>query len=104
MPDRIESLLAVAIDNIADLQAEVRALRDRIHRLESTVRGVEHLAKEVRALHDSLPNLARQSAREAVTEYLKRRQAERFTAWRTYAAVASVGIAFGALIVALVLR
>jgi homoserine kinase len=104
MPDSVESRVAVNSDNIADLQREVEALRSRTHQLESTARGVEHLARMVTELQESMPNLARRAAREAVAEDRRARHRDWFSNLRTYAALVSAGGAFGALIVALVLR
>jgi hypothetical protein len=102
MPESLESRLAVALDNIADLQRESERHRGRIHKLESAVRGVEMLTQAVSELQESLPNLARQAAREAVNEAHKRRHADTAANVRLLLYAASVGIAFGALIVSVV--
>jgi aspartokinase len=103
MVESLGSRVAANAVAIATLERETDRLRERVHKLESTARGVEHLAKDVEALHASLPTLARQAANEAVTEYLKRQHAERFSNWRTYAALLSAGAALGALVLALIL-
>ena len=103
MSESTEARLAVALDNIRDLQAEMERARERIHKLQSAVRGVEMLSKEVKALQDQLPHLARQSARDAVTEFWQRRHADTLKNWSTYAAVFSAGAAVAALIVSIVL-
>lgn len=102
MANSVESLLAVAIDNIADLQTEVGRLRDRIHALESTLSGVRVLTKAVEELRESMPTLARRVARETIAEDRAARHSDLFSNLRTYAVVLSVGIALGALIVSLV--
>jgi hypothetical protein len=104
MPDSMESRVAVNSDNIAKLEREHDRCRERIHRLESTVSGVGLLSRAVEELQADMPNLARRAAREAVAEDRRARHRDFFSNLRTYAAVASVGIAFGGLIVALVLR
>jgi hypothetical protein len=102
VPTSVESLLAVALDNIEDLKREVQRNRDTIHRLQSTLRGVELLTEKVRELRDQLPNLARQAARDAVTEYKRREHSDHLANWRTYTAVLAVGISLGGFIVSLV--
>jgi hypothetical protein len=57
----------------------------------------------VSELQEQMPNLARQAAREAVAEFMRRKHADLFGNLRTYAAIASVGVALGAVIVKLVL-
>jgi predicted nucleic acid-binding Zn-ribbon protein len=102
MPEELGSKVAVNSDNIADLQHEVARLRDRTHKLESAVRGVGVLTEAVRELQESMPNLARRAAREAVAEDRRARHRDFFSNLRTYAAIASGGVALGALIVSLV--
>ena len=102
--DPLRETVAVAIDNIADLQREAERQRERIHHLESTVHGVRALTRVVDELQESMPNLARRAAKEAVAEDRRARHRDWYSNLRTYAAVASVGVALGALIVALVLR
>jgi hypothetical protein len=97
--ESVESRLAVALDNIGDLQAESDRQRARIHKLESTVRGVEMLTQAVNELHESLPRLARQAAREAVNEAHKRRHADTAANVRLLLYALSVGTGLGALIV-----
>ena len=87
-----------------ELRNEVIRLRDRCHALESDRATVRVLQRAVTELESQLPNLARQAAREAVSEDRRRRHADLFGNLRTYAAIASAGIALGALIVALLLR
>ena len=102
MPDSIESRVAVAIESIHVLQREVQRNRESIHELQSTVRGVEMLTRQVAELHENLPALARQAARDAVSEFWQRRHADTLRNWSVYAAIASVGVALGALIVSLI--
>ena len=102
--DPLRETVAVAIDNIADLRQEQAELRKRTHALESTVHGVNLLAKAVDELQESMPTLARRAAREAVAEDRRARHRDWFANARAFAAVASAGIAFGSLIVYLVLR
>ena len=97
----VEALLAVAIDNIEDLKNEVAHNRASIHELRSTVQGVAMLRAAVNELQEQMPNLARRAAREAVAEDRRRRHADTFANFRTYAAVLSAGVALGAFIVAL---
>ncbi len=104
MGDNLDSLLAVARDNIASLQREQDRQRDKLHHLESTVHGVRALTKAVDELQESMPNLARRAAKEAVAEAQRARHRDLFSNLRTYAAIASVSVALGALIVGLVLR
>jgi predicted RNase H-like nuclease (RuvC/YqgF family) len=104
MPESVESRVAVNSSNIADLRNEVERLRERIHTLESTVSGVRMLTQAVDELQESLPTLARRAAREAVAEDRRARNADAMGRWRIYAMFMSVGIAAGALIVALLLR
>jgi len=66
MSESLESRVAVNTDNIEDLPAEVTRQRERIHHLESTIHGVRALAKAVDELQESMPNLARRAAKEAV--------------------------------------
>jgi hypothetical protein len=102
--DPLRETVAVAIDNIADLRREQDRQRDKLHHLESTIHGVRMLTKAVDELQESMPNLARRAAKEAVEEARRARHRDIFSNLRTYAAVASVGVALGALIVGLVLR
>lgn len=102
MPESVESRVAVNSDNIRELRKEVERHRARIHTLESSVSGVRVLAQAVDELQADMPNLARRAAREAVAEDRRARHRDFFSNLRTYAAIASVGIAFGALIVALI--
>jgi len=104
MGESLEARVAVNTDNIEDLQAEVGRQRDRIHHLESTIHGVRALTKAVDELNESMPNLARRAAKEAVAEARIARHRDVGTNLRTYAALLSVGVALGALIVGLVLR
>jgi hypothetical protein len=104
MPESIESRVAVHTSNIADLRHELERARERIHKLEGSVAGVRVLTEAVDELQESLPTLARRAAKEAVAEDRRARHSDFFSNLRTYAAIASVGIAFGGLVVALVLR
>jgi FtsZ-binding cell division protein ZapB len=104
MPDSLASLIAVARDNISDLQRESERQRESIHTLQSAIHGVRLLTKEVDELQESMPNLARRAAKEAVEEDRRVRHRDWYANLRTYAALVSSGAAFGALIVALVLR
>lgn len=104
MPGSLEPIVAVAVDNIRVLQAEIGRVRERLHRLESGQEGVRLLRQNVTELHDQLPNLARQAAREAVSEDRRRRHADWFSNLRTYAAVFSAGAAVAGLLVAFLLR
>ena len=103
-PDSIESRVAVNSDNIGDLQHEIERARERIHKLESASHGVRVLTKAVEELQESMPNLARRAAREAVAEDRRARHRDWSSTLRTYAALVSAGVALGALVVALVLR
>src|SRR6266566_2511535 len=98
MPDSLEARVAVNSDNIEDLQREADRQRERIHHLESTVHGVRALTKVVDELQESMPNLARRAAKEAVAEDRRARHRDWFSNLRTYAAIATVGVALGALI------
>ena len=102
--DPLRETVAVAIDNIADLRQEQAELRKRTHALESTVHGVNLLAKAVDELQESMPTLARRAAREAVAEDRRTRHRDWWSYARTYAALLSAGAAVGAIIVGLVLR
>jgi hypothetical protein len=102
MPGSIESLLAVAIDNIEDLQTEVTRNRDAIHKLQSITSAVSALRKAVEELQEQMPTLARQAAKEAVEEFMRRKRSETFANWRMYLAVGGFGVAVGAFIVSLV--
>lgn len=104
MPGSLESLLAVALDNIEDLKREVQRNRETIHTLRSTVSALDHLPTLVRELQAAMPRLARQSARQAVDEAHRRRHANVAANLRTYAAVLSAGAALGGMIVTLILR
>jgi uncharacterized protein YoxC len=104
MPESVESRVAVALDNVERLKEEVDRLRNRVHKVESTASAVQVLRKAVDELHESMPVLARRVAKETVSEDRAMQHRERFSNLRTYAALISVGIALGALIVALVLR
>ena len=101
MPDSVESLLAVAIDNIEDLKRESERHRRSIHELQSTVQGVAMLRAAVHELQEQMPNLARRAAREAVAEDRRQRHRDWGAKARTYAAVLSAGVALGAFIFAL---
>ena len=83
---------------------EIRRLRDRVHELRGLPMVVDGLRREVAELHEDLPNLARQAAREAVSESKRREHSDTLANLRTYAALLTAGIALGALIVGLVLR
>ena len=102
MPDSLESLVAVAIDNIEDLKREVERNRDSIHALQSTVQGVAMLKAAVDELHRELPNLARQAAREAVTEGKRRDKGDARANWRLVLTAFSTGAAVVGVIVAIV--
>jgi len=102
VPESIESRVAVALDNITRLWDEVERHRLSIHQLRSTVQGVTMLSRAVAELQEQMPNLARQAAREAVAEMLRRKRSETFANWRMYLAVGGFGVALGAFIVSLV--
>lgn len=102
--DPLGEKVAVAIGNIADLRQEQAELRKRTHALESTVHGVNLLAKAVDELQESMPTLARRAAREAVAEDRRARHRDWYANARTYAALLTAGVALGALIVSLVLH
>lgn len=102
--DHLGEQVAVNTDNIADLQREGERQRERIHRLESSVHGVRALTRAVDELQQSLPTLARRAAKEAVAEDRRTRHREWYATARLLLAVATVGVALGALIVGLVLR
>jgi hypothetical protein len=102
MPDSVESRVAVNTSHIADLRRELERARERIHALESTVSGVGVLSRAVTELQEQMPNLARQAAREAVAEYMRRKRAETFGNWRLYLAAGGFGVALGAFIVSLI--
>lgn len=102
MPGSVESQVAVNTDNIARLEAEVKELRRRCHELENDRATVGLLQRAVNELTEQLPNLARQAARDAVTEYLRRQHADKLSNWRTYASVAGVAATLGGLVVAII--
>lgn len=102
VPESVESRVAVNTDNIAKLQSEQDRHRLRLHKLESGYRGVEHLTRMVADLQADMPNLARQAAREAVTEARRARHSDTLSNLRTYAAVFSAGAALCALVIAAV--
>jgi len=104
MEGSLPTQAAVNRARIATLDAEVGKLRDRCHILESDRATISVLKRMVEELNEELPILARQAAREAVTEFHERRHASTLSNWRTYAALLSAGTALGALIVGLVLR
>lgn len=103
VPDSVESRVAVNTSNIEDLRLEMVRVRERIHSLESSLVAVRVLTNAVEELQESMPNLARRAAREAVAEDRRARHRDFFSNLRTYAAIASAGIALGALAVALLL-
>ena len=102
MPEELGSRVAVNSDNIARLWEEVERHRLSIHELRSAVQGVAVLSRVVTELQEQMPNLARQAAREAVAEMLRRKRSETFANWRMYLAVGGFGVALGAFIVSLV--
>src|SRR5882724_10504373 len=102
--DPLRETVAVAIDNIRDVRREQERQRDKLHHLESTVHSVRVLAKAVDELQESMPNLARRAAKEAVAEDRRARHRDWYSNARTYAALLSAGVAVGALIIGLVLR
>lgn len=102
--DHLGEQVAVNTDNIADLRRENDRQRERIHKLEATVSAVGVLTRTVSELQESLPNLARRAAREAVAEDRRARHRDFFSNLRTYAAIATVGVALGALIVGILLH
>lgn len=104
MSDSLESRVAVNSDNIADLRSESERQRERIHHLESALHGVRALTRAVDELNESMPVLARRAAKEAVAEDRRTRHREWYATARLLLAVATVGVALGALIVGLVLR
>lgn len=104
MPGSVESQVAVNTDNIIDLRNEAERVRDRLHKLEAGQESVRLLTRQVAELHESLPHLARQAAREAVAEARRSRHADWFANLRTYAAVASAGAALATIIILLILR
>lgn len=96
--------MAVNTATLAVLQAEVDRCRAKIHQHSSELASIALLSAAVQELRDELPNLARQAAREAVTEMVKRRRADTFANWRLILAALSTGAAIGALIVAIALH
>src|SRR5213592_4508435 len=104
MDGSLEAQVAVNRDNIGDLQREVERLRDRIHTLSSTVRGVELVARRVAELDENLPHLARQAAREAVAEARRTRHADTLRNVSMYTGVALVGAALATIVIQLLLR
>ena len=100
--EELRERVAVNSGNIADLRREQERTRERLHELESDRATLRLLVGQVKELSEQMPTLARRAAREAVDEYLRRRHADTFANLRTYAVIASVGIAFGALIVSLI--
>jgi chromosome segregation ATPase len=103
-PDGLESQVAVNTEQLRHLANELGRTRERLHELESDRATLRLVVQQVRELTEQMPNLARRAAREAVDEFLRRRHADTLSNWRTYAALLSAGVAFGALIVGLVLR
>src|SRR2546430_161855 len=99
-----EPRVAVLVERIDFALRELDRIRARLHNLETDRATVGLLKRLVEDLTEDLPNLARQAAREAVTEFLQRKHADTLGNWRTYAAIMSAGVALGALIVALVIR
>ena len=102
--DPLRETVAVLVDNVDDLQRELAELRKRTHAVESSLHGVNLLTRAVDELQESMPNLARRAAREAVAEDRRARHRDWWSYARTYAALLSAGVALGALIVGLVLR
>lgn len=99
----IEERIAVHGERLEVLREEVGKNRDNIHKLQTGHVALELLARQVDELREELPHLARRAAREAVSEFQKRRRADALADWRTYAALVSAGAALGGLIVALIL-
>jgi hypothetical protein len=104
MEGSLEARVAVNSDNIADLQEEMRRVRDTLHKRAVLGTIVESLRREVDELGKDLPLLARQAAREAVAEARRTRHADVGANLRVYAAVASAGAALATIIILLVLR
>lgn len=99
MPDSLESRVAVAMDRLDHLERELERARERLHTMEGSVHSIRVLMKAVDELQESLPVLARRAADEAVAADRRERHRSLFGNLRTYAAIASVGVAVGALIV-----
>ncbi len=102
--DPFREQIAVNTANIADLRREQERQRDKIHHIESMAHGVRALTKVVDELQESMPNLARRAAKEAVAEAQSARHRDVFANLRTYALLVSTGVGLGALIVGLVVR
>jgi hypothetical protein len=102
--DPLRETVAVLVDNVTRLFAEQARQRTALHERSTDRATVEVLKRMVEDLNEDLPNLARQAAREAVTEFHHRRHADALSNWRTWAALVGSGAALGALIVGLVLR
>lgn len=104
MPGSTESQVAVNTDNIGRLFEESDRTRTRLHEHESKLASVALLSQAVHELREEMPNLARQAAREAVSEFVARRHSSALANWRVVLAALSVGAAVGALIVSIALR
>lgn len=102
--DSLEARVAVNTDRLHSLGLELDRVRDRLHFIDGERAAAALLSRQVAELREQIPHLARQAAREAVDELLRRRHADTLANWRSYAAMLSAGTALGALIVALVLR
>ena len=74
-----------------------------MHTLEGDRYGLRAVIEDVKELQAQLPNLARQAAREAVSEYLSQKHAGFLADWKILAAVLSAGVGLGTLIAKLLL-
>jgi GGDEF domain-containing protein len=89
--------------NIAALQAEMERVRERLHSHSDRLATVGVLGEAVQELREQMPLLARQAARDTVTEYMNRRGATVRANLGLLIATASAGIALGGLIATLIL-
>lgn len=95
--------VATNTEAIRVLGREVERSRERLHKLEAERAIISRLMGQVEELQEQTLTLVRHAAREAVSEYLKRQRAERFSNWRTYATLLSARAAIGGLIVSVIL-
>jgi hypothetical protein len=104
VPESLESRVAVLADNAARIFNELVSVRANLDTIATDRATLLILTRAVEDLKENLPRLARQSAREAVTEMARRQRADTLSNWRTYAALVGAGTALGALIIGLILR
>jgi hypothetical protein len=100
----LDARVAVNVESIRVLDREMERAWHRLDRLETDRATIALLVRQVSDLSDEMPTLARQAAREAVDEFLRRKHADTLSNWRAFAAFLSAGIALGSLIVYVVLR